>query len=109
MKLGVTLLKADSIENNSCEFFERFEIAGRAPMVESSFSKVTGEISTFRKHYPVDWFLPKSSSFRNFEKLPFNGICRLAAYRLQQYLKLTFNQIFYKSFENFGKYPGRGL
>ena len=108
MKLRVTILKAGSTENNSCEFFERFEIAGRAPMVESGFSKVTGEMSTFRKLYPVDWFLPKSSLFRNFGKFPFNGICRLTAYRLQQYLKLTFNQIFYKSFENFGKYPGRG-
>ena len=77
-------------------------------MVESSFSKVTGKISTFRILYPVDWFLPKSSLFRNFGKFPFNGICRLTAYRLQQYLKLTCNQIFYKSFENFGKYPRRG-
>ena len=56
--------------------------------MESIFSKVTGEIYTFRKLYPVDWFLPKSSSFRNFRKFPFYEICRLTSYRLQQYLKL---------------------
>ena len=62
-------------------------------MVESPFSKVTGEISTFRKLYPVDWLLPKITS----------GL------QVAMLLKLTSNQICYKSFENFEKYPGRCL
>ena len=86
-----------------------FEIAGRAPWGGSPFSKVTGEISTFRKLYPVDWFLPKISSSRNFEKSPFDRICRLTAYRLQCHLKLTPKQISYRSFENFEKYRGKCL
>ena len=103
------MLKTDSTENNSCEFPKLFEIAGRAPVVKSYFSKVTGEISTFRKLYLVDWFLPKISSSRSFVKFPFDGICRLTAHRLQCYLKLTFNQISNRSFENFEKYPGKCL
>lgn len=32
--------------------------------MESPLSKVTEEVSTFRKLFSVDWFLPKSSAFR---------------------------------------------
>ena len=43
-----------------------FKIAGRTSVLEISFIKVTGEISTFRKLHHVHWYLPKSSSSRNY-------------------------------------------
>ena len=39
------------------------------------------------------WYVPKSNSSRNFEKSPFNRICRLTVYSLQRCQKLTLNQI----------------
>ena len=59
-----------------------FKIAGRASVVESLFSKVT-EASAFCNSVEKStraWYVPKSSSSRNFEKSPFNRSCRLTDY-----------------------------
>ena len=58
-----------------------FNIAGRASVVESPFSKVTGEISAFYSSAFYNYLL-KSSSFRNFLKFPFHRSCSLVMYKL---------------------------
>ena len=63
-------------------------------MVESPFSKVTGEISTFCKLYHVVGLFQNVAHLQiSSTKVPLNGICRLTVYKLQCALKLTPNQI----------------
>ena len=74
-------------------------------MVESPFSKVTGEISTFCKLcHVVGLFRNVAHQQISSTKVPLNGICRLTVYKLQCALKLTPNQISYRSFEKYPKF-----
>ena len=64
-----------------------FKIAGRASVVESLFSKVTGLLhsTTLSKILSRAVVVPESSFSRNFEKFLFNGSFRLTIYKLQGY------------------------
>lgn len=62
------------------------KIAGRVFVVESLISKETVEIPAFcnsPEYSLMHWYVLKSSTFRSFEKFPFNWSCILKVYRLQ--------------------------
>ena len=83
--LPITMPKTDSAASVSFACSEKLQIAGRACVVESHFSKVR-ETSMFcnsvEKNLRRAWYVPKSDFSRNFEKSPFNSSCRFTVFSL---------------------------
>ena len=90
-----------------------FKIAGRASALKSLFSNRRDFyiLQHCRKLYYVQWYVPKNSSSRNFQKFFFNwsGVECLQPTQVLRLLKKNSQPNFLRCFENFRKFLGRSL